>query len=133
MQKIFELFSGLRALISFLRVLGQLDKTRRNIFFSWPIFLNKEIFEKIQHITCLPQALITRKIEQLLHENHDTEHMLASQGLTNENWQVVAKKAEVFESPDLKIELAKLREQILMLERKVDQQNNLKAILENSK
>jgi hypothetical protein len=133
MGKFYELFFGLRILLSFIRVLGRLEAVRRKQFLSFVTFVTKLNSENLQNLINLPQPLISRKIEQLLHENHETEYMLASQGLTNENWQVLAKKAEAFESPDLKIELAKLREHVLMLERKVDQQNNLKALLENSK
>jgi hypothetical protein len=133
MGKFYELFFGLRTLLSFIRVLARLEDVRRKQFLSFVTFITKLSSENLQNLINLPQPLISRKIEQLLHENHETEHMLARQGLTNENWQVLAKKAEVFESQDLKIELAKLREHILMLERKIDQQNNLKALLENSK
>ena len=133
MKKFFEILLGLRALISFIRVLGRLEKIKRQQFLAFVTFMTKLSSESLQNLISLPQPLISRKIEQLLHENHETEQMLARQGLTNEDWNALAKELKAFESPDVQIEIVKLREHILMLERKVDQQNNLKELLETRK
>ena len=133
MQKFIEFFTGLRTLLRLARIFGQLEREKRSLLISWTCLLTEEKIKKIEKFTSLPSSLIDRKIEQLLSENHRAEELFKQTGSSTQEWLSLAQGITHEDTFNYGSEVISLKEKISMLERKIEQCNNLAALLDQEK